>query len=344
MRLPLGPGSSDAATLVAAAAALALEAGAFVWALGGGRQALAVGLAAHAAACLIAAAACGGPRRWLQLLLALLLPPAGVAICALDACLAVFSRGKTEFPLYEELLRELRARSPAAAEQLMEELSGHWSEFAPARAPAELLVAPVASLMSDVDIAPELKLAAIRNLTHLSPTDSVPLVKEALRSDVPAIRFYAARLLSNLEDGFSRRLRKLEEAGGSPDELQELARARLEFAESGLLESADARRHRERAAETLRQLAASGGPGAAQARAALARAELELGRAPDALASSEQSLAADPSDAAARRLALEAALAARDYAAFRRHARELARHLPASELARDLEERCPSSR
>ncbi len=218
-------------------------------------------------------------------------------------------------------------------------------------APGVLLLAPVASVLGDESVPTDLKVVAVRNLTHLRPEDSVPLLREAMKRDEPAIRYTAAKLLSNLEASFSERLQKSYSSGSGED----IAFAMLDFADSGLLDPSDARRHRQNAIDVLtsdRKVSDSGSSDdlvlpdltsiSVEGLLVLARALFELDRCRESLAVAAALLQKDPENPAGHRHALSACLKMGDYREFRRLARKLAADYPDRDLGRELTERFPN--
>lgn len=275
-------------------------------------------------------------------LIAFTLPLAGPAIRISDLAARARPAAARESDWYRAFLETVtgglpEGRLPSLPRHWQRgELEGSW------RVPTALMIAPVASLLSDSAVGPELKLAAVRNVVHLKPADAVPLLNAALRSPEPSIRYYAAKLLGNLEDAFTRRLKDAGYEGPLPTEaekLEPLAQAHLDLANSGLLDPGAARRHRELAVTALEPAAAARGLSEA-GRLAFARALLDLGQARHALEVAGELLGRRRGPEAYR-VALEACLAQGHHLAFRRLTQALVRAHPSCEWGKELAERIP---
>ncbi|MBI4870913.1 MAG: hypothetical protein HY814_05045 [Candidatus Riflebacteria bacterium] len=316
-------------------------------------------LVLHASAALLAALPSQDPRaRRAFLIGALLFPPAAVLARFLDAWGAMreaeLDRQALRHMLYggEKDPTELWVEAIVQRHEAYERQAG--------KASSALLLAPVASLLNDRATPRTLKIAAVRNLTHLRPQDAVPLLRQAMGADEPGTRYAAAKLLTNLEESYTAAIKKAGEAGDEAG----LALALLEHAATGLLDPSDTRRQQEAAvarlleleehgvavrdgAEGLRQEDQAGPqlprriPLSPEARRALARTLFELQRESAALKLVFGLLEAGERHPDVYRIGLEAALRSGHYAHFRRLAQGLCRAHPELALSRELQERFP---
>lgn len=337
-----------------------LAAGILVWSFFTNRlgpETLHLALVLHATAALLSALPNEDPRaRRAFLIGALLFPPAAVLARFLDAWGAMREAEVDRQALRHMLYGGEKDPTEVWAEAIVQRYEAY--ERQAGKASSALLLAPVAYLLADRATLRTLKIAAVRNLTHLRPEDAVPLLRKAIGADEPGTRYAAAKLLTNLEESYTSAIKKAEEARDETG----LALALLEHASTGLLDPSDARRQQEAAVARLLRLEKHGVPISdggeelraedcgmpgqprlvplpAEARRALARALLGLQREPAALDLVGELLEAGDRHPDVYRIGLEAALRSGRCVRFRQLARELARVHPELALGRELVER-----
>lgn len=296
----------------------------------------------HVMAALAAALPARASGDALALLGFTLLVPMGVLVRTWDVFVRAVAHRQSALERYQKFIDEMGFKPLDAQSMAHLGLEHHTEEE---RTNRSLLLAPVASILADESADSDLKLAAVRNLTHLRPQDSVPLMKEALKNDEPTVRYYAAKLLAQLENEYTRRLREAESVEGmdlDEDQLEEIAMAHLALADSKLLDEGEVLRHREWALENLEAIEEEERLRMVEARRALPRVLLELGRSGEALREARAALLRDPEDVELYRTAMEASLKEADMESLKRLGVEMAARLPDSELAQEVMSRFES--
>ena len=142
----------------------------------------------------------------------------------------------------------------------------------------EIAIEPVIDVLQGDD--PDLKRGAVKLLQRIGTPNAVGLLRQSLSDQFPEVRFYAHSALTELEDGFSKRIQdlsaKLKEAP-SAQTCRLLGQQYRTYADSGLADEIARRQHLESCCDALiKSLALE--PGHNQTMLLLGQALLELGK------------------------------------------------------------------
>jgi len=141
----------------------------------------------------------------------------------------------------------------------------------------EIAIEPVIDVLQGDD--PDLKRGAVKLLQRIGTPNAVSLLRQSLSDEFPEVRFYAHSALTELEDGFTKRIQTLNatlEQSPSAAVYRLLGQQYRAYADSGLADEIARRQHLESCRDALiRSLELE--PGHAQTMLLLGQAMLDLG-------------------------------------------------------------------
>ncbi len=188
----------------------------------------------------------------------------------------------------------------------------------------EIAIEPVIDVLQGDD--PDLKRGAVKLLQRIGTPSAVGLLRQSLSDQFPEVRFYAHSALTELEDGFTKRIQAIDTAlkqSPSAPAYRLLGQEYRAYADSGLADEVARRQHLESCRDALIS-SLELEPGHAQAMLLLGQAMLDLGRPREARLMFEKCARHEQTASEARLGLAQIAYQQRDFAQLAVQARNMA--------------------